>query len=33
VCLKGGKLVINVTEERVLMTGPAVKVCDGIIEI
>ena len=28
--LKGGKLVINVTEERVLMTGPAVKVCDGI---
>lgn len=28
--LKGGKLVINVTEERVLMTGPAVKVCDGV---
>jgi len=28
--LKGGKLIINVTEERVLMTGPAVKVCDGV---
>lgn len=31
--LKGGKLVINVTEERVLMTGPAVKVCDGVVEL
>ena len=29
--LKGGKLVINVTKERVLMTGPAVKVCDGVV--
>lgn len=31
--LKGGKLIINVTEERVLMTGPAVKVCDGVTQI
>ncbi len=31
VILKGGKLVINVTEENVLMTGPAVKVCDGVV--
>ncbi len=29
--LKGGKLIINVTQERVLMTGPAVKVCDGVV--
>lgn len=29
--LKGGKLIINVTPERVLMTGPAVKVCDGVV--
>ncbi len=33
VCLKGGKLVINVTADRVLMTGPAVKVCDGVVEV
>ena len=33
VCLKGGKLKINVTEDRVLMTGPAVKVCDGVIQL
>jgi len=31
--LKGGKLIINVTEERVLMTGPAVKVCDGVTQV
>lgn len=31
--LKGGELIINVTADRVLMTGPAVKVCDGVIEL
>ncbi len=31
--LKGGDLVINYTDDRVLMTGPATKVFDGEIEI
>lgn len=31
--LRGGDLVINYTEERVLMTGPATKVFDGEIEV
>ena len=31
--LKGGDLVINYTDERVLMTGPATKVFDGEIEV
>lgn len=31
--LKGGDLIINYTDERVLMTGPATKVFDGEIEI
>jgi len=30
--LLGGDLVINYTDERVIMTGPAVKVCDGCVE-
>ncbi len=33
VSLRGGDLVINYTDERVLMTGPATKVFDGEIEI
>ena len=33
VLLRGGKLVINYTDERVYMTGEAVKVYDGVIEI
>ena len=31
--LRGGDLIINYTDERVLMTGPATKVFDGEIEI
>ncbi len=31
--LRGGDLVINYTDERVLMTGPATKVFDGEIEV
>lgn len=31
--LLGGELVINYTDERVLMTGPAKKVFDGTVEI
>lgn len=31
--LKGGDLIINYTDERVLMTGPATKVFDGEIEV
>lgn len=30
--LRGGDLIINYTDERVLMTGPATKVFDGTIE-
>ena len=30
--LLGGDLVINFTDERVIMTGPAVKVCEGVVE-
>ena len=30
--LLGGDLTINYTDERVMMTGPAVKVCDGCVE-
>ncbi|MBR5942953.1 MAG: diaminopimelate epimerase [Clostridia bacterium] len=30
--LLGGDLVINYTDERVIMTGPAVKVCEGVVE-
>ena len=33
VLLKGGELVINYTDERVLMTGDAVKVFEGVIKI
>ncbi len=33
VILKGGELKINYTDERVLMTGEAVKVYDGIVEV
>ena len=33
VLLRGGKLVINYTDERVYMTGEAVKVYDGVMEI
>lgn len=31
--LRGGDLIINYTDERVLMTGPATKVFDGEIEV
>lgn len=31
--LRGGDLIINYTDERVLMTGPATKVFDGTIEV
>ncbi len=31
--LRGGDLVINYTDERVRMTGEAVKVFDGEIEV
>lgn len=31
--LRGGDLTINYTDERVLMTGPAVKVYDGTVEV
>lgn len=31
--LRGGDLIINYTDERVLMTGPATKVFDGEIEL
>ncbi len=31
--LRGGDLVINYTDERVMMTGPATKVFDGEIEV
>lgn len=31
--LRGGDLIINYTEQRVLMTGPATKVFDGEIEV
>lgn len=31
--LRGGDLIINYTDERVLMTGPATKVFDGVIEV
>lgn len=33
VLLRGGKLVINYTDEKVWMTGEAVKVYDGVIEL
>ena len=33
VILKGGELKINYTDERVLMTGEAVKVYDGVVEV
>lgn len=33
VILNGGELVINYTDERVLMTGPAVVSFDGVIEV
>ncbi len=33
VILKGGELKINYTDDRVLMTGEAVKVYDGVVEV
>lgn len=33
VCLKGGSLIINYTDETVMMTGPAVTVFEGVTEI
>ena len=33
VLLKGGELKINYTDERVLMTGKAEKVFDGVVEV
>ncbi len=33
VCLTGGSLIINYTDDRVLMTGPAVEVFSGEMEI
>ena len=33
IILKGGELIINHTDERVLMTGDAVKIFEGVIEI
>lgn len=31
--LRGGDLIINYTDDRVMMTGPATKVFDGVIEV
>jgi len=31
--LRGGDLTINYSDERVLMTGPAVKAFDGTVEV
>ncbi|MBR6593564.1 MAG: diaminopimelate epimerase [Clostridia bacterium] len=33
VLLKGGALTIRVTDDEVYMTGPAVKICDGVMEL
>ena len=33
VILKGGELKIHYTDERVLMTGKAEKVYDGVVEV
>lgn len=33
VILKGGELIINYTDEKIIMTGPAEKVFEGIVEI
>ena len=33
VILKGGELKINYTDERVIMTGEAVKIFDGEVEV